>query len=433
MADLSYDYTQISSASTPPDFSTLVPNLFANPSINNEGYVSYEALVGTPTDYLPPSAIYSSNGSSPPTALVNTSSYQFTDNTGTTYNSGIFYSPSNNDSGTTVIAGAGYNFGAAAGSASGTGPTAIITNTNGSVNNVAYQSTPFVNVPIDPNVSLSNPANVLGAGSFVSAPGINNAGTVAYVAGNSDGTTGIYTKNINSAVNSTIADSSGNFKDFYLGGLNVGRGEGPFSKYTLPAINDNGEVAFNADLKTGERGIFVSNNGKLTTIADSSQGYTYFSVPEINNKGTVAFNAGLANGSSAIFESTGGQLTTIADTNGIFKDFKSDVALNEQGQVAFLADLKNGTTAIYTGSDLGLKQVIAVGDPLNGSTVSQLFVSHRGLNDLGQVTFDAVLANGYSQEVFRADPIPVPEPSSIPLLGLAILGMVGYRWRRRRQ
>ncbi len=438
---LTYNYVRISSVSQPPNFSTFpfVPNLFANASINNEGYVDYEGLVGSPTNYLPPSAIYSGNGSSTPTTLIDTTRYQFTDNTGKTNNSGILFSPGLNNSRMSVLAGAGYDFGTA--QVNSSGPTAIISVTNGSsINTVAYSSTPFVLSALDPNKSIEDLSNQLGIGSFVSEPGINNGGTIAYVAGNSDGTSAIYTKSSNGAL-ATIASTSGNsqFSDFLFGGLDVGRGEGPFAKYTVPDINDTGAVVFNADLKGGGKGIFVSDGRSLKTIvAETTSGpYSYFSVPTINNSGVVAFNAGFTTGKEAIFKSSKGNLTTIADntSRSIFKDFKSDVALNQQGDVTFLADLKDGSTAIYTWSGTGLHKVIAVGDALDGSTVTSILISHKGLNDRGQIAFDAVLANG-GQEVFRADPAFAPNLSSVSSfssLGLAIFCIVGYYWSRRKQ
>ena len=159
----------------------------------------------------------------------------------------------------------------------------------------------------------------------------------------------------------------------------------------------------------------------------------------MNDNGTVAFNAGFTKGGAAIFESNDGNLTTIADTSSgsIFKNFNSDVALNQQGDVTFLADLKDGSTAIYTKSATGFHKVIAVGDPLDDSTVTSLFISHKGLNDHGQITFDAVLANG-GEEVFRADPVPPPQQSSvlsqssISSLGLVILCLVSYYRKRAR-
>ncbi len=438
MVDLTYNYTRISSASTPPDFShfpQFSPNLFVNASINDAGYIDYEGLAGTTTNYLPPSANYSVKGDGPPATLIDTSGYQFTDSTGTTYDSGIFFSPSSNSSGTAVFAGSGYNL--LTPQASGSGPTAVLSNTNGAINNVAYDSTPFVVSALDPNKSINDLSNQIATGSFVSEPSINNQGTIAYIAGNSDGTSSILAKSSSGATN-TIADAGGNsnFSDFRFGGLDVGRGEGPFAKYTIPALNNKGAVAFNADLKGGGKGIFVSDGSSFNTVvADTTNSpYIYLSLPSLNDSGTVAFNAGSTTGGAAILTSTDGKLTTIADTNSgsIFKDFKSDVALNQQGDIAFQADLNNGSTAIYTGSASGLNKVIAVGDSLDGSTVSTLFLSRGGLNDNGQIAFDAVLANG-GQEVFRADPTAVPAPSGIPLLGLAMFSMIGYHWRHRKQ
>ncbi len=435
MVDLAYKYTRVSSASTPPDFSTFppVPNIFANASINDAGYVTYEGLAGSTTSYLPPSAIYSGNGSSSPTVLIDTTKYQFTDNTGKTYNSGIFFSPSNNSSETVVFAGAGYDLGTQQVNASG--PTAIISVTNGSINNVTYNSTPFVLTALNPNKSINDLSNQLAVGSFVSEPTINKQGTVAYIAGDSNLTSSIYTKNSSGAV-TTIANTSGTskFSDFLLGGLDVGRGEGPFAKYTIPDINDQGSVAFNADLKGGGKGIFVGDGKSIdTVIAETTDGpFSYFSLPSINDSGTVAFNTGFTSGGAAILEkTTDGKFTTVADTSSgsIFKDFKSDVALNQQGDVAFLADLNDGGTAIFTSSSSGLKKVIGVGDPLDGSTVTNLLITHSGLNSSGQIAFDAVLANG-GQEVFRADLVPVPAPSSISLLGLGMFSMICYHWRR---
>ena len=164
-----------------------------------------------------------------------------------------------------------------------------------------------------------------------------------------------------------------------------------------------------------------------------------FSVPTINNNGTVALNVGYTNGKEAIIESTNGHLTTIANnsTRSMFKVFKSDVAINNQGELAFLADSKDGKTSIYTWSAAsGFHKVITVGEALDGSTVTSLFVAHKGLNSKGQVAFDAVLANG-GYEVFRADPVYGLQQNSVlsldgaSTLGLAIFSIVSYYWRYR--
>lgn len=427
MTGLTYNFRQISNSSA-PNFSTFAPNIFANSSINNEGFVDYEGFFGTTTEHLPPSTIYSGNGDGLSTVLVDPSIYSFPGN-----NSSIFYSSSSNNTGTTVFAASGYNLGQEQVQASG--PTAVLTYTNGSINTVGYSSTPFVTVARNSNVSILDPTNQIAVGQFFSAPGINDNGTVAYIGGNSDGTSSLYATT-SSGDTTTITDTSGPLRDFLIGGLDVGRGEGPFGKYTLPSINNNGVVAFNAELDAGGRGIFSGSGGEVTPIITTTEygPFNYLSAPSINNSGTVAFNAGFRTGGGAILESINGNLNTVVDTsNGYFTNFRSDVALNQQGQVAFLADYDGGT-GIFTGSrDSGFNEVISVGDSIGGLTVQQLFISHRGLNDNGQLSFDAVLGDGIIHNVFRADPVAVPESNSSALFALAILALVGVRWRHRKQ
>ena len=60
-----------------------------------------------------------------------------------------------------------------------------------------------------------------------------------------------------------------------------------------------------------------------------------------------------------------------------------------------------------------LTQVIRQGDPLFGSTVTDLSFSDSGFNDSGQVAFSYQLANGF-RGIAVAN--PVPEPSAVLLL-----------------
>lgn len=442
MAD--FTFTQLSNSSESY-------TLFGNPSINNTGTVTYEAFPGVCTSIggdclqvgtnAPPAAIFTSKKDGPTNLVVNRSTYSGFDG----YNSGVFFSGSTNDAGTTVLGASGYNYGQLVAG----GPSAILSRTNsGPINNVSYSGTPFGVTLRNPNLSppaLYDTGNLAATGNFASAPGINNLGTIAGIIGQNDGqnqTTGLYTKSVSGQI-TKIADTNEGFSNFYTGGVDVGRGKGPFAAYTLPSINDSGTVAFNAGLKWGGTGIFTGNGSTITPIADTNNGiFTKFSVPSLNQSGAVAFDAGLANGESAIFISSDGKLTPIAYSgNSFFKDLtKSDIAFNNQGQVAFLAETDDGTTGIFTGSSGGGEKVISVGDSLAGSTVKTLFISHDGLNDANKIAFDAVLADG-TQRVFLADPTgirllssptAVPEPGSTALFALVILGMIGYRWRRRR-
>ncbi|WP_446385630.1 DUF7453 family protein [Coleofasciculus chthonoplastes] len=61
--------------------------------------------------------------------------------------------------------------------------------------------------------------------------------------------------------------------------------------------------------------------------------------------------------------------------------------INNKGAIAFEAVLDTGEYGIFTGADPVADKVIAIGDPLFGSTVTSLGVSDKGFNDAGQVAF----------------------------------------------
>ncbi|WP_189525066.1 DUF7453 family protein [Nostoc sp. 'Peltigera membranacea cyanobiont' 232] len=95
-------------------------------------------------------------------------------------------------------------------------------------------------------------------------------------------------------------------------------------------------------------------------------------------------------------------------------------------RVAFLANLSTGGEGIFTGADISQDKVIATGDTLLGSTVTQLGFSSQGLNNSGQIAFYATLADGISG-IFRADPQTIQSqlvPESTNTWGIITFGMV---------
>ncbi|MEQ8464310.1 DUF7453 family protein [Coleofasciculus sp. E1-EBD-02] len=180
------------------------------------------------------------------------------------------------------------------------------------------------------------------------------------------------------------------------------------------ALNNNGTVAFEALLEGGGSGIFTSSS--ITPIADTNSLFKDFHTLSLNDEETLAFRASLDDGSAGIFTSSNGSLSTIADTGGLFSSFSSSrvrddgtfvlldgPAINNNGTVAFGAQLDTGEYGIFTGSDPVADKVIAIGDPLFGSTVTSLAFSNKGFNDAGEVAFLAKLADG-SSGIFRAEP-----------------------------
>jgi hypothetical protein len=99
---------------------------------------------------------------------------------------------------------------------------------------------------------------------------------------------------------------------------------GPLSAFNCtPSINNNGTVAFVADLRAGGSGIFRGSGGLLTRIIDPTTSVGDLgtpvrfdcnipAAPSINDAGTVVFNALLTSGRFGIFTGDGGTINAVA-------------------------------------------------------------------------------------------------------------------------
>ncbi|HEX6313720.1 MAG TPA: Ig-like domain-containing protein, partial [Gemmatimonadaceae bacterium] len=127
--------------------------------------------------------------------------------------------------------------------------------------------------------------------------------------------------------------------------------------------------------------------------------------PVINDAGTVAFYGGLNGGASNVFTTTDGLSVTLVGTGATGAG--GPIAINNAGRVA----LRRGD-CIYSGRAGAIDQkVIAVNDPIDGSTFDGGLMWEEAINDAGQVAFWAQLADG-RRGVYRADPINHPPVAS---------------------
>ncbi|MBX7133047.1 MAG: hypothetical protein K1X67_10260 [Fimbriimonadaceae bacterium] len=202
-------------------------------------------------------------------------------------------------------------------------------------------------------------------------PTMNQAGTVAYRATLSSGESAIF------AGDFEVARSGERFMGFH--GLLV--------------INEQGLVAFRADLANGSEGIYVWDRGKLETIAETGGALSALGrFPMIDDNGRVAFVAELRQGGSAVVTSTEGRIT-IADFESI-----RGVLISESGDLIIYATPPDGNLGIYRHE----ARILGVGDEVFESTVSEFALNPVSINRKGQLAIRTKLTDG-RQFILRAD------------------------------
>jgi ATP-binding cassette subfamily B protein len=213
---------------------------------------------------------------------------------------------------------------------------------------------------------------------------INNDGTVAFNADLRTGGRGIFTGR-GGPLTLIATDTSGSIS----------------SLISAPTINDAGTVAFTASLRAGGRGVFTGNGGSLTTIATASGVLDIQSLPVINNGGMVVFNVNLTGGGQAIVTGRGGPLTTLYDTGpgSPFSALVTFPALNNRGMVAFRPNLTAGGAGLFTGDGGPPTTIADTSGPFSG-------LSAPSINDAGTVAFRAILRAG-GQAIFAGSGGPL--------------------------
>jgi hypothetical protein len=131
----------------------------------------------------------------------------------------------------------------------------------------------------------------------------------------------------------------------------VAESTGSFVPLSAPALNNNGTVAFVAELEQFyHQGLFTVSDGSVTQIADTYSSFYSFETFAINDSGTVAFGAESDERIQGIFTSSGGVITPIISASEPFSSDLFGLDLNESGTVAFFKRSNNGQgiEGIYT-------------------------------------------------------------------------------------
>jgi probable HAF family extracellular repeat protein len=227
------------------------------------------------------------------------------------------------------------------------------------------------------------------------------------------------------------------------------------------AINSTGQIVGSAESRTGGFA-FLYSSGSMTSLGTLS-GSFYSTALDINDGGQIVGNAYFASGTTSIphafLYTANGGMTDLGTLGG---STSTAVAINASGQVLGTSMTKSGFTHVFlysssTGmSDLGslftpagmndLGQIVGseylgsyhamlydngvVSDlstlvvPGSGLTLQQA----RAINDAGQIAAYATDTSGIHHAVLLT---PLPEPSTVVLLGIAAASLLAYAWRRR--
>ncbi len=379
---------------------------FANPAINAKGDIAFEGFISPD---LPPTGIFYANN-----FQDNFESRTVVDNSEIFLTTGAFqpvFDPSINDWGQVAFI---------------ENETSILTDENGA---------PIFDESGAPIIQLDKASIKVGNGeqepstliestepfnSFAGA-NLNNRGTVVYVAGNLldvpvDFPVTSTISTISNGQTTEIASTDGIFSSFDVSLDTIG-GDGPITALDIsPSINESDLVAFNAGLDAGGQGIFIGDGETITEVANSDGEFDLFSNPDLNDEGTTAFLAQKDDGSRGIYLNGYGETKLLADDSDIFSFFNSEPALNNNGEVAFYAELDDGSAGIYVASELGSSLVASVGDEIAGVKIEGLVIVQDGLNDSGQIAFQAKLEDG-TFAIFRADPVSQPSHDNDRLYG----------------
>jgi hypothetical protein len=237
-------------------------------------------------------------------------------------------------------------------------------------------------------------------------PTINNRGAVAFKADldafdTFDHENGLFSGSSSARIATRYRSSTSQFSEF--------------SALSRPSINNFGAIAFEESVD-GESisGIFLTTEDGPKTIAAPDPD-VIVGRPNLNDAGTVAFHRFFNSmAGEELVIGNGGPLSVLADTSGPFESFGfylgfTPPALNNEGEVAFLATLDTGGSGIFVGPDPVADRVIGTGDTLEGLTITNLRFCDEGLNDSGQLVFQATLDDpsvpeGFRVAIYRATP-----------------------------
>ena len=213
---------------------------------------------------------------------------------------------------------------------------------------------------------------------------MNEAGTVAFRADLGSGTSAIFVGD--AADVTTVADTDGDWSRFH----------------GLPVIDRGGGVVFRADREDGVEGIYSARQGTIRAVVEVGDVFERLALfPSVNDHGTVAFAATLRGQGTAILTADDG-LITVVDSKGEFEEFRGAL-IDGAGSLVRIATPRGGSLGLFSGPDPKTDRILAIGDHLFGSTVTDFASNPVSINAIGHLAIRASLADG-RQLILRTNP-----------------------------
>ena len=216
----------------------------------------------------------------------------------------------------------------------------------------------------------------------ISPVAINDAGQVAFLANLKTGEPVLLVGS--GGPLTTVADTSGRFR---LLGFPTAA-DIKKSTHGYPSINGLGQVTFGAARTVGGSGIFADLEGAISII-DNTVAFTFDGDPFSSGSGTLttveATIAIAQRPRQAILVGNGGPLTIIADTSRTFSVLDADPRINGSGQVVFHGIRQDGSDGIFTGNGGPLTVIADTSGPFAS------FSDAPAIADDGKILFQATL------------------------------------------